>query len=172
MAEQKYIKTIVLLTEELMQDIRNSGFIQSGAVVSENVKDKNRLTDVTEFNNVEAVTRFIDLAVGEETMFLFPYSKGWSKEHPTIVTDKYCEKDLYKIVLAFDHDNLPQVAFKHLRTLCHEYIVARVMYLYTNIAFPEMSETWMVKADELKHGILDSIKLGQKPRLRKLYPFY
>lgn len=171
MREKRYIKTIVLLTEELLQDIRNAGFIQSKAVKSDNVKDKNTLTDVTEFNNLEAVVRYIDLAVGEETMFLYPYSKGWSKQHPTIITDRYSEKDIYRITLMFDHDNFPQVAFRHLRTLCHEFIVARVMYLYTIIAMPDAAEPWAVKSDELKNSILDTIKLGQNPRLRKLYPF-
>ena len=166
----KYRKTILLLTEELLQDIRNCGYIQSTAVKSEDPADKDVLTDVVELNNLEAATRNIDYAVGELATSLYPYSCGWKKSTNSVLTDAYHEKDSYVIALEFER-NIPEQALAHLRTLCHEFVVAMAMYRYTVLAMPDASIVWRNNVDELTRQLLDTVKIGQKPLLRKLYPF-
>lgn len=164
-------KTIVLLTDELLQDMRNAGWIQSSTIKSEDPEDRNVMRDVTEMNNLEAATRNLDYAVGEVVTALYPYSCGWTRRDASLLSDAYREKDSYTIALLLDRD-MPEEVFMHLRTLCHELVVAIAMYRYMLLAYPDGALVWQSNIEMLRKQLDDAKRLGQKPLLRKLYPFY
>lgn len=167
----EYRKTIVLDRDELLQDIRNSGFIQGDSLGT--VRDKARLKDIAEYNNVEEVTRYMDLAEGEADNALYPFSRVEKCGRESLVTDQYKESD-YVMYLTF-RKQFPENATKYVCTLVHEYIRARVMYLFTSEAFPDLTavwKPWLDKSEDLMAKIKDAKRKAQGTMKRALYPFY
>lgn len=146
---------IILVAEEVLQDIRNEGFIQS-SVVDDASEVKTVLKDIVEQTNIEKVRRELDLAISELNDTLYPFTKNIQEFPLQASTDKYAETELYRISLLLPCD-FAQVSVDYMKRLCHEYAKARCMQEFTRVVLPVVSESWQNKSDELLQQ-LDHVK--------------
>lgn len=145
----------ILITEEILQDIKNEGFIQS-SVVDETTEVKTVLQDIAERTNIEKVRRELDLAVSELIDALYPFTRDIQEFPLQASTDIYTETEVYRISLRLPHD-FAQVSIDLMKKLCHEYAKARCMQEFTRVVLPQMSESWQIKSGELLQQ-LDRVK--------------
>lgn len=137
----------ILITQEVVQDLRNEGYIQS-SVVEDGIETKQVLKDVGETTNIEKVYREMELAVAELMDALYPFTRDEQTFPNQASTNSYNAPEIYRIRLLVPYE-FAQVSLDHLKSLCHEYVKARCMQEFTRVALPSVFESWSLKVSEL-----------------------
>lgn len=127
-------KTIVLLTEELLQDVANKAQIMTYGCVGDLEPYKNALTDIVQLNNKEEIIRNLDLAAAALVDLLEPYSTNYTRiPCAELKTDRYSEKPHYVFHLEYSWP-FADAPFTALKDFCHNFMANKALMEYLRIA--------------------------------------
>lgn len=161
--------TIEHIREELLYDIKNLAFVEGDVMRTEDEHARHQVMDVGEDGNIDAVTRWLDLAHSECVEALYAYSKR------EVVPDNSSDDTLHETIRYTLEMNVPdtfsETTQTYLTRLIHEFMVYRVLFSWFMISYPEKASVHKARGDEL----LDKIKSakGRMPPItyRKSHPW-
>ena len=160
---------ITYYQSELLYDIGNAAWIESSSL-SPDERDKHSITDLTQEGNKNRVLRQLDLAWREVLDMLYPYCKvelsGCRVYRDNELVD---EPELYltlQLVPGMSATSIDLVA-----ALVHEWIVARVLYDWLGITYPEHAAKWLRDSETIKSKILSAMNKRTGSIRRPMTPF-
>ncbi len=160
--------TMVFKRESLLYDIAHLGYVEGE--VQEASHATHQTQDIIEDGNGDRITRVLDLVYAECQEMLMPYSKQELSEDITL-TDEFKEADEYTITLSVPK-TFSRTTAVLLKSLIHEYMVARALYEWLSITKPKAAEVWLEKTTELSARIESNLNNFERIRERPLRPVW
>lgn len=167
--EEKRTITLLFDRESLLYDIGNLGYVEGDIIADEAQHNKHLTFDITEDDNVDRVTRVLDLAHAMIVEYLYPFTKE-ECEDGFELNDVFKETPTYTIVMKVPK-TFSKTTAKLLEQLIHEYFIDSVLADWLAITNPNAA----AKYTESAQGLLSEIKRKVNSRtgvlLRPLRPF-
>lgn len=150
------MKTIKLsfLRDELIDDITNIAFVEGDVIPNQTENNRHQTIDIAEDENINRVTRILNLVFAEIVETLFPLTneavgQDYSSNDELTETSSY---DLYMNV----KDNFSLTTINYLKNLIHELMVARVLAEWLSITDRDAAEKWQIKSNDVKDKIISA----------------
>ena len=142
---------LVFYRRELLDDIRQYGFIEADIMDDSVGHSKHQVFDITEDGNIERATRVLSLAFSKCVEILYPYTMQAVEETETY-DDTYKEDVEYTIHMEVPED-YSKTTCELLEKYIHEYLTCFVLADWLSINKPEAAQNWAIKAENAKDGI-------------------
>lgn len=168
-----YTKCVTLTFErsELMNDIKNIGYVESDVIEDESLHSRHQVADIAEDGNVERVCRIMDLAFAECVEYLYPISKK-QVQGGEVYNNVLEHTDVYELELKVPED-FSTTTCTLLERYIHEYIICRVLEDWMGIAGVanrDSAKKWAAKIEEVRanltrglSGRIGRVRLRQDP---------
>lgn len=153
MRDERKDVDIILTVDELVRSVEVEGELIAESIVSDDAHARNIYRDIVADDiKREKVIRCMKLAMDELNDKLFPYSKRVIRYPQIVVSDMVSQKEIFRLVL-----NVPmtmsETTVEYLRTLGHEYVVARVLEEWARTSMPDTLATRMAVVDDISNKI-------------------
>ena len=168
------MKTVTLkfLREELLDDIEKYSYVEGDvqrADAEHLVHGKHQTQEMLQDDNIDLVTRHLDLALARCREALYPYSKTPVADNVT-ADDILVEGTYYTIELNVP-DDFSQTTVDWLEQLIHNLLVWWALYYWFSITKPEAAEKWMTSANAAEEDIKGALARRCGRTRRPLRPF-
>lgn len=141
---------LLFFDDELKYDIANCAKIQGDAEISklEAGKGERMLShyiDVCQDQNMDWVNRILDLAISECEDATYIISR-FDIDDNEVLDDEMPDKVEYAIELRIE-DGFNDGTIRYLEKLIHDYMVARVLYEWAELTYPDFAKYWAEKME-------------------------
>ena len=149
-------RDLKFLYTNLKYDIDNIAYI-----IGERVQDdglRQRISDVTQDNNLDRVKRMLDLAYAEIGQFCYPYTKTFpSPMKGGVDVNNISDATEYVISLHMPFF-VAESTFVSAKEHMNEYFIWRVMLDWLNLTAPDIANTYADKLQTLETAIRSDVK--------------
>ena len=163
--------TIVFKREQLLYDVAHPSWVEGDVLQTDNVHAVHQIQDVIQDQNVDRVTRMLDLAFAECTEMLYPYSKKELLDG-TVENDELTETTEYVLQLSVP-ESFSKTTYDLLKLYVHNYMVAYALEDWMSITNPDKNSkaNWYAKIADIREKIESSINARIGRVRRTLSPF-
>ena len=163
-SEEPGKKEVLLIFErkELVYDIRNACYVEGHILTEATYEQRHTVQDVGEEENVDIVTRTLDLTHADIVERLYPFTER-EIDNPVII-DKLHEKPVYGIVMRVP-EKFSQTTLNLLGKLIHELLVTSTVKEWLKITNPNKAMVWQEKEEALMKRLLE-VRQGRRGRTR------
>ena len=186
--------TIVFKREQLLYDVAHPSWVEGDVLQTDNVHAVHQIQDVIQDQNVDRVTRMLDLAFAECTEMLYPYSKKELLDG-TVENDELTEpteyvlqssvpesfsKTTYELTETTEYvlqlsvpESFSKTTYDLLKLYIHNYMVAYALEDWMSITNPDKNSkaNWYAKIADIRGKIESSINARTGRVRRTLSPF-
>ncbi|MCH5234478.1 MAG: hypothetical protein J1E16_04230 [Muribaculaceae bacterium] len=164
------LAALIFKRSQLLYDIANCCYIEGDLLGKEEFERARMVQDVVQADNVDRITRIMDLSVSQCVERLYPFTKRELIRDRSVRDDVLENEQEYWIGLRLPED-FSATTVEYLEKLIHEFIVCRAMEEWMSITNPGKRDVWREKWEEAERELLGSLKRRRGRVRRPLSPF-
>lgn len=181
MADYPNQVTFRFVEVELLDDLRQLGFVEGDVMAAKTEHDRHQVMDICEDGNIDMVRRVMNRAFAECVELCYPYSKiPMSESDLTDIDDVLYNgspnygplKPVTQYVMELNLPNeFSETTVKLIEAYIHEYLICSVMCYWMSIVKPEAEAHWKEKVEAAGQSIRSSLNSRCGRVRRPLTPF-